>query len=169
MKRLHLTKQMKRLVMFLCAALWILPLPMIAASPMHLKWEQLAIVIGKPVSIAQPGGSVVIGKATAVESDALLVTVKKKGIVRVPRANLRRFEMQTKGKKYRIIATPIASVAGAVAGVGAAIGIQGGLFSSDNQGAAAVALVGIWAGATVAGYFAGNAADKHWTPVEIID
>jgi hypothetical protein len=147
-----------------------------AASPVRLQWEGLSIVVGKTVSIAMPGGSAVTGKAIGVESDALLVDVKgttdakayPKGLVRVPRATLHRFDMQTKGKAFRILGTFVGSAGGLAGGLGAAIGIQGGIFDNKNQGQAAAALCGIWAGGTVVGYLAGNAADKHWTPVEIL-
>lgn len=122
-----------------------------------------------------PGGAVITGQATGVEPDALLVDVKSttdpkaypKGPVRVPRATLHRFEMRTKGKAFRILGTVLGSGAGMVAGAFAAFGIQGGILGNRNQGAAAAAFCGIWAGGTIAGYFAGNAADKRWTPVEI--
>ena len=133
-------------------------------------------MVGKTVSIAMPGGSAITGKAVGVESEALLVDVKgttdakacPKGLLRVPRATLHRFDMQTKGKGFRILGTCVGSIGGLAAGIGAAIGIQGGIFSNNNPGQAAAALFGIWAGGTVAGYLAGNAADKHWTPVEIM-
>jgi hypothetical protein len=160
---------MKTLSRVILASLSLLPLRMVAAPPMHLKWEQLSIVTGKNVSIAQAGGTVIVGKAAAVESDALVVLVKGKSTVRVPRANLHRFEIQTKGKGFRILGTSLGTCAGFVGGALAAWGIQGGLFGNKNQGAAGAAFFGIWGGATVGGYFVGNAADKHWTPVEIID
>jgi hypothetical protein len=123
-----------------------------------------------------PGGAVITGKATSVESDALVVDVKKtsdrtaypKGVVRVPRATLHRFEMQTKGKVGRAVGTPVGFVVGFAGGIGAVIGIQGGLFGDKNQGAAATALIGIAAAGTVAGYFLGNSIDKQWTVIEIL-
>jgi hypothetical protein len=152
------------------------PLLADAATPMHFKWEGLTVVTGHTVSIAMPAGAVIMGKATSVESDALVVDVTKtsdrtaypKGVVRVPRATLHRFEMQTKGKLGRSVATPMGFLVGAGAGVGAWIGIQGGILNNDNPTGAAVALIGITAAGTVGGYFIGNSVDKHWTPVEIL-
>jgi hypothetical protein len=152
------------------------PLLANAAAPMHVKWEGLTVVVGKTVSIAMPGGAAITGKVTAVEADALAVDVKKtsdrtaypKGVVRVPRATLHRFEMQTKGKVGRSVATPMGLLVGAGAGVGAWIGIQGGILNNDNPTGATVALIGITAAGTVGGYFIGNSVDKHWTPVEIL-
>ncbi|MBZ5583196.1 MAG: hypothetical protein LAQ30_13525 [Acidobacteriia bacterium] len=158
------------------AALLIAPFPAIAASPLHVTWEGLSIVVGKTVSVAMPGGAVVVGKAMRVEDDALVVDVKStsearaypKGPLRVPRPTLRFLEMRTKGKAFRILGTVLGFCAGAVGGAVAGLGIQGGLFNNNHQNAAAVAFVGIWAGGTVAGYFVGNAADRRWTPVEIV-
>ncbi len=122
-----------------------------------------------------PGGAVITGEATGVEPDALVMDVKSttdakaypKGPVRAPRATLRRFDMRTKGKAFRILGTALGSGAGLIAGAFAAVGIQGGILGDKNQGQAAAALCGIWAGGTIAGYLAGNSADKRWTPVEI--
>jgi len=158
------------------ALLLAVPLLADAAAPMHVKWEGLTVVTGNTVSIAMPGGAVITGKATSIESDALVVDVKKtsdraaypKGVVRVPRATLHRFEMETKGKAGRIVATPIGFVVGAGAGFGAALLIQGGLLNNNNPTGAAAAWIGIAAAGTVGGYLLGNAVDKHWTPVEIL-
>lgn len=157
------------------AVLAALTLAANAASPVHVQWEGLSFVTGKMVRIALPGGAVITGEATGVEPDALLVDVKSttgakaypKGPARVPRATLRRFEIRTKGKAFRILGTVLGSGAGLIAGAFAAIGIQGGILGDKNGGAAGAAFCGIWAGGTIAGYLAGNAADKRWTPVEI--
>ncbi|MGD0869969.1 MAG: hypothetical protein ABSB88_10490 [Bryobacteraceae bacterium] len=158
------------------ALLLAVPLLADAAGLMHVKWEGLTVVVGKTVSIAMPGGAVITGKATGVESDALVVEVKKssdrsaypKGVVRVPRAALHRLEMQTKGKVGRIVGTTVGGVVGFAGGFGAAFGIEGGLLSNNHDAAAGTALIGITIGGAVAGYFVGNAADKHWTAVEIL-
>ncbi len=159
----------------LLALLLAVPLLADGATPVHVKWEGLKVVVGKTVSIAMPGGAVIAGKATGVESDALVVDVKKssdraaypKGVVRVPRATLHRFEMETKGKVGRIVGTPLGLIAGFMGGVGAALGIQGGIFGNEHQTPAATALVGLTAGGAIGGYFLGNSVDKHWTPIEI--
>ena len=158
------------------ALLLAAPLLADAAALMHVKWEGLTVVVGNTVSIAMPGGAVIAGKATGVESDALVVDVQKtsdrtaypKGAVRVPRATLHRFEMQTKGKVGRIVGTPVGFAVGFTAGVGAVMGIGGGFLRNDNQGAATAALIGIAAAGTVGGYFLGNSIDKHWTAIEIL-
>ena len=153
-----------------------MPLLADAAALMHVKWEGLAVVTGHTVSIAMPGGAVITGKATGVESDALVVDVQKtsdrtaypKGVVRVPRATLHRFEMQTKGKVGRIVGTPVGFVVGGGAGLGAWVGIQGGLWGNNNPTGAAAAWIGIAAAGTVGGYLLGNSVDKHWTAIEIL-
>jgi uncharacterized protein YcfJ len=66
------------------------------------------------------------------------------------------------------VGTPVGFVVGFAGGIGAVIGIQGGLFGDKNQGAAATALIGIAAAGTVAGYFLGNSIDKQWTVIEIL-
>jgi uncharacterized membrane protein YoaK (UPF0700 family) len=147
-----------------------------AAAPIHVKWEGLTVVTGNTVSIAMPGGAVISGKATGVEADALVVDVKKtsdrtaypKGVVRVPRATLHRFEMLTNGKVGRIVGTPLGFVVGAVAGGFAAVFIGGGLFSNDHPDWAVMGFTGIAAAGTVGGYFIGNSVDKHWTAIEIL-
>ena len=158
------------------ALLLAAPLLADAAAPMHVKWEGLTVVVGKTVSIAMPGGAVIAGKTTGVESDALVVDVKKtsdraaypKGVVRVPRATLHRFEVQTKGKVGRSVATPMGFLVGFGAGLGAAIAIQGGILNNNNPTGAAAAWIGLAAAGTVGGYFIGDSVDKHWTPVEIL-
>ena len=158
------------------ALLLAAPLLAEAAAPMHVKWEDLAVVVGKTVSIAMPGGAVITGSATGVEADALVVDVKKtsdrtaypKGIVRVPRAMLHRFEIEAKGKVGRIVGTSLGFVAGAIIGGVAAIGIEGGILNDNNPTGAVSALIGIAAAGTVGGYLLGNSADRHWTPVEIL-
>ena len=158
------------------ALLLAVPLLAGAAAPIHVKWEGLTVVTGNTVSIAMPGGAVISGKATGVEADALVVDVKKtsdrtaypKGVVRVPRATLHRFEMQTKGKVGRAVGTPVGFVVGFGAGLGAWIGIQGGILNDNNPTGAAAALIGLAAAGTVGGYFIGNSVDKRWTPVEVL-
>jgi hypothetical protein len=85
----------------------LLLLPVLAdgAPLLRVSWEGLNVIIGHTVSIAMPGGAIVAGKATAVESDTLVVSVAKttdrsaypKGPLRVPRAALRRLDMVKKG------------------------------------------------------------------------
>jgi len=86
---------------------------------MHVKWEDLPLVQGKTVRISLPGGFVT-GKATSVEADALVVDLQKtsdpntypKGMLRAPRENLHRLEMQTKGKTGRAVLTTLARLRG---------------------------------------------------------
>jgi hypothetical protein len=152
------------------------PLLADAAALMHVKWEGLTVVTGSTVSIAMPGGAVITGKATSVESDALVVDVRKtsdrtaypKGVVRVPRATLHRFEMQTKGKVGRAVGIPVGFVVGFAGGLGAWIGIQGGILNDKNPTAATVAWIGLAAAGTVGGCFLGNSIDKQWTVIEIL-
>ncbi len=148
---------------------------MAAQQPLRVSWDGLVLVVGKTVSIGMPDGAAISGKAIGLEPDALLVDVKSttdpqafpKGALRVPRPTLRFLQMRTKGKAFRILGTAAGSIVGLVAGAAAAWGIQGGIFGNRNEGKSAAAFFGIWVGGTAGGYFAGNAADKRWTPVEI--
>lgn len=167
-----------RIAFLSVAALFLalLPTPVKGAAPRQVKWEGLSMVVGREVSVVMPGGAVVRGKATEVGPDALVVSVHKtsdstaypKGTTRVPRASLHTLEMHTKGHKFRVIGTVLGATAGLAGGVAAAIGIQGGLFGNQHQGAAAAACIGIAAAGTVGGYLAGNAADRQSTMIEVL-
>jgi hypothetical protein len=161
------------------AILSILPLLAEGAEAMHVKWENLSMVQGKTVRVFLPGGFVT-GKASAVESDALAVDVKKtsdvktypKGMLRVPREKLHRLEMQTKGKTGRIVLTSLGTVLGISGGLAtAAFGVEGcDIFTcrNDRPIAAGAAWIGIAAAGVAGGYFAGNALDKRWAAIEIL-
>src|ERR1035441_41257 len=102
------------------AILSVLPLAQ-GADVVHVKWEGLSMVTGRTVRIALPGG-VTPGQGTRVQADALVVDVQKtsdpnaypKGMLRAPRENLYRIEMQTKSKTGRAVLTTL----GALTGVG---------------------------------------------------
>ncbi len=158
---------------------WLLLVPLlscVAAEPSRqLTWEELPSITGKTLMVIMPGDAAVTGRATAVEADALVMRVTKttdhaaypKGSLRVPRATLRTIELKSKGVKFRVIGTALGAVAGLAGGIGAAIGIQGGLFNNQNQGAATAAFVCIPIAVTTAGYFLGNAADRKSVTVEV--
>jgi len=144
-------------------------------SPLRVKWDGLGIVVGKTVAVNMPDGTVVSGRATAVEPDNLQVQVNRssnpaawpKGLTRVPRATLHTIEMRTKTARFRIIGTIVGFVGGAVGGAVAAIGVQGGILGNQNQGQAAATFLAITGAATAAGYFLGNSADRRVTTIEI--
>lgn len=147
-----------------------------AAQPVQVQWEGLGTAVaGKTVLIAMPEGPVISGKAVGVTPDALLVDVKStsdakaypKGPVTVPRTTLHVFQMQTKGKVFRIVGTVLGSGAGLIAGGLAAWSIGGGILSNKHDALAAAAFFTISGGGAAAGYLIGNAADKHWTTVQI--
>lgn len=157
------------------AVLLVVPLLAQGAEIEHVKWENLSMVVGKTVVVAMPAGSVITGEATGVESDALVVNVKKttdrtafpKGELRVPRATLRVFQVRSKGKICRVLLTVVGAVVGLVLGARAALGIDDSFFGPTSTGAVA-AFIGIGIAGTVAGYEAGDAADRRWTPIEIV-
>ena len=161
------------------AILSLFPLLAQGAEIAHVKWENLSMVTGRTVRIFLAGGSIT-GKAGGVEDDALVVDVRKtsdrnaypKGMLRVPRENLHRLEMRTKGKMGRAILTSLGAIVGVGGGIATAyFGVdQCDFFGcrKDRPIAAGVAAVGITAAGVVGGYFAGNALDKHWTAIEIL-
>jgi hypothetical protein len=148
-----------------------------AAEVMHLPWEDLGIVTGKTVRIFL-GSGFLIGKATLVEADALVVDLTKtsdpanypKGRVRVPRTKLHRFEIQTKGKLYRYLFTAAGGWLGSGAGFFAMYGVEGcNIFSTCSHSAGGVAtMLGVTGAVAAAGYAAGNVEDRHWTAIEIV-
>lgn len=145
-----------------------------AASPgRRLEWDNLApAVLGKTVMVAMPEGTVITGTATGVTPDALLVDVRSttdakaypRGPARVPRATLRNFQLRTKGKVFRILGTSAGSLAGLTGGALANFGSR----SKGHLGRSLAVLFGVWAAGTAGGYFVGNAADKRWTPVQVV-
>ena len=175
------TNSIRRMRMFAIGAAMLSIFPLLAqgAGVQHVKWENLSMVNGHTVRIFLPGG-VIIGKATSVEAEALMVDVRKtgdrnaypKGMLRVPREKVHRLEMQTKGKLGRILLTSLGSGLGFGGGVVAAWDIEGceilGGCNNKHPGAAAAAWVGLTAAGVAGGYFACNALDKRWTAIEII-
>ena len=151
------------------AMLSMFPILADGAPLLRVPWEGLSVVVGHTVRIAMPSGAVVAGKAIAVESDALLVSVAKttdrnaypKGPLRVPRAGLRRLNMLKKGVVGRAVLTPIGAFVGLIYGIAAAFNTKG----STTQ---TTAFVGITVAGIGGGYLCGNALDRHWTPVEIL-
>ncbi len=172
----NLTDPMRRIWMVAIGAAVLSILPALAegASPVNVEWEGLSMVVGKTVMVSMPDGGIITGKAVGVESDALLVNVAKttdpkawpKGALRVPRETLRVLEMRTKGKAFRVLGTLLGAGAGFVVGGLAAWNISP-LFDTKNQGKAEAAFFGILTGASLLGYFAGNAADARWTIITV--
>ncbi len=146
----------------------------------HVKWEGLWAVVDQTVSIATPGGAVITGQAAGVESDALVVEVKKttdpkaypKGTVRVPRATLHVFQMRNGGRKFRILGTALAGSAGFVSGAAAfyrppkmSLDEHGVNKRSEGEGA----VIGVAAAGAAVGYLAGNAADRRWKTIKVVE
>lgn len=150
--------------------------PVRAGSPRQISWHDLPIVIGKNVSLVMPGGAVISGKVVGVHAEAMKVNVTRtsepgaypKGEVRVPRASLRTLEVRTKSRKFRVLGTLLGGIAGFAGGLGAAIGIQGGILSQERPGAAGAAWIGVTAGGAVAGYLVGSRSDRQSTTYEIL-
>ncbi len=153
------------------AILFVIPLPAVGAALQHVKWEGLWAVVGQTVSIAMPGGAVITGKATGVESDALVVDVKKttdpkacpKGTLRVPRATLHVFRVRNEGRKFRILGTALGGSAGFASGA-AAFSRPAFLLDDYNWGA----MIGLAAAGAAVGYLAGNAADRRWKTIKVL-
>ena len=151
-------------------------LPTRAASPQQIKWQDLSIMTGKNVSLVLPDGAMISGRVLGIDTDALRLNVGRstdpaahpKGEARVPRASLRTLEVQSKGRKFRIIGTAMGAVVGFAGGLGASIEIRGGIFGNKNRGSAALAWTGITAGGALAGYLMGNRADRRSKTYEIL-
>ena len=139
------------------------------------------MVQDKTIRISLPGGFI-SGKADSVEADALVVDVQRtsdpnaypKGMLRAPRENLHRIEMQTKGQTGRAVLTTLGALAGV--GGGAAVlesynhclPLFGPCSQKHSVGIGAAAFVGVAAAGVAVGYFAGNALDQHRTAIEIL-
>ena len=163
------------------AILTLFPLAVEATDVMHVQWRELSMITGHTVRIFLPGGNIT-GKAGAVESDALVVEVQKtsdrnaypKGTLRVPRENLHRIELLTKGKFFRVGGSIVGGLLAVPAGY--AIGVYGvdecSFWSSycphGHSVGGVAAAVGISAAGIAGGYFAGNALDKRWEVIEIV-
>jgi hypothetical protein len=147
-------------------------LPVHAAEPRQMSWNDLSSLTGRNLRIVMPDGAVISGKATGVEAEALVLDIRKasqpavypKGEFRVPRASLKAFEIRGKSVHYRIIGTTLGSLAGLAGGAVAAWGIA---WNDNRPHAAAAAFVGIWGGGTAGGYLLGNAADRKTTTVVV--
>ncbi len=122
-----------------------------------------------------PDGTVVSGKAMAVEPDALVVKIHEstdravypKGQLRVPRSTLKMLELRTKSKHFRVIGTVLGAAGGLVCGAVAGLAASGGILSNDHDTRAAAVFLGISAGGTTAGYLVGNALDQRSTAILI--
>src|SRR5689334_510246 len=112
-----------------------------AQSPIRVKWDELGMVVGHEVSTGE-----VRGKALSVEPDGIVVQVRN-STVKVPRAGLHVLQMNTKGKKYRIIGTTVGGVVGLAGGAIAAFAANGGIFG-DHPARAGLAFFAVTGGVT---------------------
>ena len=152
---------------FLCGA---------ADLPRQMKWEELPTIVGRNVSMVMPQGAAVNGKVSAVQGDTLILRVSRttdktaypRGELRMARENVRTLELHSKGHKFRIIGTTLGFIAGVAGGAAAAIRVEGGILSTDHQGAAAAAFAGIAIASTAGGYFIGNAADRKSVTIQVV-
>ncbi len=132
------------------AILSILPLLAEGGEVMHVKWEELPMIVGETVKIALPGGAVITGMAVGIESDALVCNVKTttnrkaspKGVLRVPRATLHKLEIRTSSRTAWAVGMAAGTIA--MGPIGCAVG-------------------------PVTGYLAGRAGLRwRWHAVEIL-
>jgi hypothetical protein len=148
-----------------------------AEAKLRLTWEGLAVVAGNTVSMAMPGGAVITGTATGVESDALLVDVAKttdprsypKGPLRIPRATLRVLELRGGRSVGRILGGVLGMFAGGFLATEVVHAIDGpGWGGYQHFGADVAASACAIAGGIAAGYYTGKAIDQRRTLIEIV-
>jgi hypothetical protein len=129
-------------------------------------WEGLSIIRGQTVRIAMPDGARIVGRATALEVDALAVEIRKtsnkaaypKGRFLVPRATLKAVEVEHPTIRWRIVGIAVGGSLGAFLAI-----LANGLASSGLQTRHPV-VAAATAGAVclpVGGYLLGWAADRR--------
>lgn len=142
-----------------------------ASKPLELKWNELApLISGHIVQLDLSEGVTVTGEAVAIREDMLVLDVKSsskpqtygKGSASIPRNSITLIKLQrTRGTWGRTTGTIIGVIAGLGLGGNAAV-------HTDSGGAATAVLVGITAGVTVIGYYAGRALDRRSTLIKIV-
>jgi hypothetical protein len=155
----------------LFAAVILLAMSLQAARPQEeLKWSELGTLSGRTIRIVMPDKAVIGGKLTTAEPDGLVLQIKNttnknaypKGRFVVPRAQVKAFEVLSRGKRFRTIGT----ICGAWFGLG--LGTYAA-FHTNSAGAAIATLGAVGAGSTLLGYYLGDAADKKGTTIVIRD
>ena len=129
-------------------------------------WEGLAAIVGQKVKVVMPDGARIEGKATAVESDSLVVEIHKtsnnaaypKGMFLLPRATLRAVDVDHPTARWRVLGVAIGGGLGVLSAYFAKAFSGGGFLSSGSaEGGFAAAAVAL----PVGGYLIGRAADRH--------
>jgi hypothetical protein len=150
------------------AASLLLAAPVFAASPEELTWNELSTLSGRTVRIVMPSSAVLSGKLTAPSPEGLVIQVEKttdkkaypKGRFVVPRGDLKTFQVVSKRKMFRTIG----AICGAWGGLG--LGVYAAIHT-NSVGAGLATMAGVGGGATVLGYYLGNAADTKTTTIVI--
>ena len=164
------------LLLLITVMLTAVPSPLAAQSKViQLRWEELSpIISGQEVDFVLPDGTRLHGDVFNVEADSLTVNVKKtsdktthpKGPTSVARSSISSLDMTKKTIHGRVIGTTTGVAGGALLGAATLIGMC--YDRSCNEGAAAVAALGVGVGVSLLGHFLGRSADMHVTSIKII-
>jgi hypothetical protein len=131
----------------------------------QVKWEGLSAVVGRKVRVVMPDGARIEGRATAVETDALVVEIHKtsnkatypKGKYLVPRATLRAVDVDDPTFRWRAVGLAIGGGLGVFSAILAKASAGGFIHSPALEGAFGAGAVGL----PVGGYLLGRPADRR--------
>lgn len=173
---------MKRLVFFSVPFLLLVGQPASAASSREvaLRWSELApLVRDQKVTIVTSSGALGEGKVLQVETDTLVVDIRKatdgqaypKGRFSFSRPSISTIQVKTVRGNWRVLGAAIGAAGGAVAGWALAEGVwyvsgEGGGLWKEPEGAAL--LLGLSGGVAAIGYLAGRSADTEITSIRIV-
>ena len=154
-----------------------LPLACLAArnNNMELAWSELESRIqGQTVALLLPDGTRIEGAVQSVESDALVMDVRKssnralhpKGRTSIPRRSAGTLELRTRRIKWQVLGPAIGAAPGIIvcAAVVKYANNEGGM----NGTLSAICAVPLGLGLS-AGYFGGRAEDRQVTYIKVKD
>ncbi len=154
-----------------------LPLACLAgrSNNVELAWIELESRIqGRTVALLLPDGTHIEGAVQSVESDALVLDVRKssnralhpKGRSRIPRGSAGTLELRERRTKWQVLGPAIGAAPGIAvcAGVAKYANNEGGM--NGILSAICAAPLGLGAGV---GYLAGRSADKQVTYIKVKD
>ena len=138
----------------------------------EMRWGELGPFIARGrLTTVLPDGTVLQGRTLSVDLDALVINVSKssdkraypKGRTSIPRGQVETLSIRrTEGKLGRILLTPAGFFGGAGLLVLAFLGSEG------SGGGERSAILPIWVGANVGGYYGGKSIDSKTTVIKIL-
>ena len=139
-------------------------------KPLEMKWNELAqLVSGHRVAVLLNDGTSVRGEVVAVREDTFLLDVSapvkgyQKGSGSIPRNSIALIDLErSRGAWGRTMGTVIGVLGGMTLG--------GYVLSTEHSSAGAelTTFLGIAAGGSLAGYYAGKTIDKRVTHIKIV-